>query len=91
MLTLKGLRQRVLLQYGSEGGNCTSDLPIVSVNSHASSVMPGGGRRVADASSIDRSQSAELVRTIHFCSLLYLLYKAYVILCDSLLSLQTFE
>jgi hypothetical protein len=59
------------LQCGSEGGNYASDLPIVSVKSHASSVMPGGARRVADTSSIGRSQSGELVRTRHISAVYF--------------------
>ena len=59
------------MQCASDGGNCASDQPLVSVNSHASSVMPGGGRRVADASSSGRSQSAELVRTRHISAVYY--------------------
>jgi hypothetical protein len=39
-----------------------TDLPSAGVNSHASPVPPGGGRRAADGSTSDRSHSEELVR-----------------------------
>ena len=75
VLTLKGLRP-----CGSEGGNYASDLPIVSVNSHAISVTPGGGRRVADASSIGRSQSAELVCTRHISAVYFSCFIRFMLL-----------
>jgi hypothetical protein len=50
------------LQCGSEAGSSMTDLPSVGVNSHASPVPSGGGRRAADGSTSDRSHSEELVR-----------------------------
>jgi hypothetical protein len=50
------------LQCGSDVGSSVTDVPSVGVNSHASPVPPGGGRRAADGPSSDRSHSEELVR-----------------------------
>ena len=77
------------LQCGSEVGNCLSDLPSVSVNSHASSVTPGGGRRVADGSSNGRSESEELVRIYETGQTSYFSYFIRLILsCLSALTYQ---
>jgi hypothetical protein len=50
------------LQCGSEAGSSVTDLPSVGVNSHASPVPPGGGRRAADGPTSGRSHSEEHVR-----------------------------
>lgn len=69
-----------------------SELPIVSVNSHASSVMPGGSRRVADASFTGRSYSEELVCTRHISAVYFSYFLrliiSYLTVCPPL---QTFE